>query len=71
MNKASAKITSKAQLVLPKSVRELLDVKPGDTVVFHFGKDGVRVEKAAAEDDPFATFHEWSSAADDEAYKDL
>lgn len=71
MSKASAKITSKAQLVLPKAVRERLDVKPGDTVVFHFGRDGVRVEKAAVEDDPFATFHEWSSADDDEAYKDL
>jgi len=71
MSRATAKITSKAQLVLPKAVREQLDVKPGDTLVFHYGHDGVRVEKAAEEDDPFATFHEWASEADDEAYKDL
>lgn len=71
MSKASAKITSKSQLVLPRAVREHLGVKPGDTIVFHYGRDGVRVEKAPAEDDPFATFHEWASDADDDAYKDL
>jgi antitoxin PrlF len=71
MNKATARITTKSQLVLPKAVRERLGVAPGDTLVFRFGADGVRVEKAAEQDDPFATFHEWASAADDEAYKDL
>ena len=71
MAKASAKITSKSQLVLPKAVREQLDVRPGDTLVFDYGPKGVRIEKAAAEDDPFATFHEWASEADDEAYKEL
>ncbi len=68
---ASAKITSKSQLVLPKPVREQLDLGPGDTLVFHYGPDGVRIEKSAPQDDPFATFDEWSSAADDKAYKDL
>lgn len=71
MNKVTAKITSKAQLVLPKPVREQLNVKPGDTLVFHYGRDGVRIEKAVEDDDPFATFHEWASEADEEAYKDL
>lgn len=71
MNKASARVTSKSQLVLPKAVREQLNVGPGDTLVFHYGPKGVRVEKAAIEDDPFATFHEWASEADDDAYKDL
>lgn len=71
MSRATAKISSKAQLVLPKAVRDQLGVKPGDTLVFRYGADGVRIEKAAEEDDPFATFHEWASAADDEAYKDL
>jgi AbrB family looped-hinge helix DNA binding protein len=71
MNKASARVTSKSQLVLPRAVREQLGVGPGDTLVFRFGADGVFVEKAATQDDPFATFEEWSSAADDEAYRDL
>jgi antitoxin PrlF len=71
MAKATAKITSKSQLVLPKAVREQLNVRPGDTLIFDLGPKGVRVEKAAIEDDPFATFHEWASEADEEAYKDL
>ncbi len=71
MNKASARVTTKSQLVLPKPVRDLLNVGPGDTLVFHYDANGVRVEKATVQDDPFATFEEWSSAADDEAYRDL
>lgn len=71
MAKAVARITSKSQLVLPKAVREQLGVGPGDTLVFDYGPDGVRIEKAHGDDDPFATFDEWTSAADDEAYRDL
>lgn len=70
MTTARAKVTSKSQLVLPREVREQLGVGPGDTLVFHLERDGVRVEKAA-QDDPFATFDEWASAADEEAYRDL
>ncbi len=68
---ALARITSKSQLVLPRAVRQKLGVGPGDTLVFRITPDGVRVEKAAKEDDPFAVFEEWAAAADDEAYRDL
>lgn len=44
---ATAKITSKSQLTLPKAVREALDAKTGDTVVFRVDRDGVRVSRAA------------------------
>lgn len=71
MPKAIARITSKSQLVLPQAVRRQLNVGPGDSVAFHYGPDGVRIEKEAPQDDPFASFHEWSSAADDEAYRNL
>ena len=71
MTKATARLSSKSQLVLPQAVRRQLGAGPGDTIVFHYGPDGVRIEKAKSEDDPFATFDEWSSAADDEAYRDL
>jgi antitoxin PrlF len=70
MTSSSAKITSKSQLVLPKRIRERLHVGPGDTLVFHEDEDGVRIEKLT-QDDPFAAFEEWSSEADDEAYRDL
>ena len=37
------------------------------------GDHGVRIEKETAheEDDPFATFSEWASEADEEAYGNL
>lgn len=42
-----AKITSKGQITLPKSVRERLHVAPGDRVVFRVADDGsVRIEAA-------------------------
>jgi antitoxin PrlF len=71
MPKSTARLTSKSQLVLPQAVRKLLGAGPGDTIVFHHGPDGVRVEKAQERDDPFATFEEWAGQADDEAYRDL
>jgi antitoxin PrlF len=71
MPKAHARLTSKSQLVLPKIIRDQLKAGPGDTLVFHYGPGGVRVEKATAQDDPFAAFHEWTTREDDEAYKDL
>ena len=36
---AAAKITSKGQLTIPKSVREALDLHEGDHVVFHVEGD--------------------------------
>ena len=42
----AAKITSKSQLTLPKTVREALGVGPGDSVVFHVDPDGVRLSSA-------------------------
>ncbi len=71
MSRITAKVTSKSQLVLPKEVRARLGVGPGDTLTFKIDGAGVHVEKAAPDDDPFATFDEWASKADDEAYKDL
>lgn len=37
-------LTSKGQLTLPKSIRERLDLKPGDTLTFEVeGDDAMRV----------------------------
>jgi len=58
--------------VLPREVRELLGIKPGDMLRYRVTKDGVLLDKAAPEaDDPFASFSEWSSAADEKAYEKL
>lgn len=69
---AYSKVSVKSQTVLPSIVRERLGVRPGDTLRYRLTDAGVLIDKApAGEDDPFATFSEWSSAADEKAYADL
>ncbi len=73
MNAPVSRLTSKAQTVIPKAVREKLGLKPGDLLRYVVDKDRIVIEKVKneAEDDPFATFTEWSSEADERAYKSL
>jgi antitoxin PrlF len=70
---AFSKVSVKSQTVIPREVRERLDLKPGDTLRYRVTESGVLLDKApAAEaDDPFAAFSEWSSEADEKAYADL
>lgn len=70
---ALSKLSSKAQTVIPKAVRERLGLKAGDVLRYRLEKDRVVIEKAGVEagDDPFAAFVEWGGAADEEAYKTL
>lgn len=64
-----SKLTSKAQTVLPRAIRETLRVGPGDWLEYRVTPAGVTLTKAApAEDDPFASFSEWGGAEDEEAY---
>ena len=73
MNAPISRLTSKAQTVIPKPVREKLGLKPGDLLRYRFEGKRVVIERVSAgvEDDPFATFTEWASEADDKAYKSL
>ncbi len=66
-----SRLTTKSQTVIPKLVRDTLGVGPGDTVIYRITPDGVILERAPEEDDPFAVFTEWASAEDDAAYRDL
>lgn len=69
---AFSKVSSKAQTVIPKEIRDRLGLKPGDTIRYKVTKTGVEIERASATaDDPFATFSEWASDADEKAYKSL
>jgi AbrB family looped-hinge helix DNA binding protein len=38
-----ARITSKGQITIPRDVRRLLGVRPGDALLFEGGQAGVRV----------------------------
>ncbi|MBL6936221.1 MAG: AbrB/MazE/SpoVT family DNA-binding domain-containing protein [Alphaproteobacteria bacterium] len=73
MNAPVSRLTSKAQTVIPKTVREKLGLKPGDLLRYIEENNRIVIEKVRgeAEDDPFATFTEWSSEADERAYKNL
>jgi len=69
---AFSKLSVKSQTVLPREVRNLLGIKPGDTLRYRLTAQGVLIDKAPAEaDDPFAAFSEWSGEADEKAYAGL
>ena len=69
----TSKLTSKAQTTIPSPVRIVLHLKAGDELLYIIEGDRVILSKAdrGAIDDPFATFDEWSSDADRQAYADL
>jgi antitoxin PrlF len=67
-----SKVTSKSQTVIPREIREKLGLGPGDTLNYIETDRGILIEKArVVEDDPFTTFTEWATEADDRAYADL
>ena len=74
---AVAKITSKGQTTVPREVRLVLAVKPGDSIIWDIHENGrVEVRRAHPLDVQFlrgleSTLSEWDSPEDDEAYRDL
>lgn len=64
----TSKIGRKARTTIPKPVRSALGLKGGDRVIYRI--EGARVILTRQEPmlDPFATFDEWSSEADQKAY---
>jgi antitoxin PrlF len=69
----TSKITSTGQTTIPRPVRSPLRVGEGDELAYRIEGDQLVLTKAKRKpiDDPFATFHEWSSEADRRAYGDL
>lgn len=62
----SSKLTSKARTTIPQPVRAALHLEPGDQLVYEIVDQRVILTKARTSgrtDDPFRTFHEWSTAA--------
>jgi antitoxin PrlF len=76
MNAVFGKITSKAQTTVPKEVREVLGVKPGDTLVYRISKGRVTLARAEPLDRAYlkaveSTLSEWASPEDAAAYDKL
>ncbi len=70
-----SKLTTKSQTTIPLVVREHLKIGPGSELEYELREDGVFIRPKAVhvpgQDDPFATFAEWSSKNDENAYADL
>ncbi len=76
MQTATSKLTKKYQATIPASVRQLLHLDAGDEIAFDIEDDDVHLRKARPIDLAFAqslegTMNEWSSEADEEAYRAL
>lgn len=69
-----SKLTGKGRTTIPQSVRIALHLRPGDKLAYEIvGQRAILTKKSRSKksDDPFRTFHEWSSDADAKAYADL
>ena len=73
-----SKLTTKCQATIPEKIRGILDLHPGDSVVFEVDTDEkVFIRKATPIDYEFAQalegtlVSEWLSEHDEEAYNDL
>ncbi len=67
----TSKLTSKAQTTIPQPVRAALRLHEGDELRYEIDGERVvlsRVGRGTAADDPFRTFAEWHSEADQKAY---
>ena len=62
----------KGETIIPKAVRQALDVGPGDRIAYAVHRGHVVLSAAKkAPPDPFATFEKWSSEADMAGYASL
>ena len=72
----TSKISSKAQITLPRKVREALGAKAGDLIIYEVEGDVVRLKRLEPFDAAFhqalsKTLDEWATAEDEEAFRDL
>ena len=74
--KLTSKVTQKYQTTIPQAVRKKLGIEKGDHVIFDIQEEGVLIKKVSPVDWEYLesisdTLSEWSSEADEEAYRDL
>jgi antitoxin PrlF len=67
-----SRLGAKSQTVLPKAVRQALNLQPGDEVGYVVEHGRVELVKLRrGEENPFACFTEWQSEADTKGYASL
>ena len=72
----TSKVSSKAQITLPRKVREALGAKAGDMIVYEVEGDVVKLKRLEPFDAAFhralsSTLDEWTTDEDEEAFRDL
>ena len=70
------KLSAKGQVTVPKHVREVLGVGPGDLIAYDIENGVVHLRRIEPFDAEFhaalsQTLDEWSTAEDEEAFDDL
>jgi AbrB family looped-hinge helix DNA binding protein len=76
MQTVISKLTSKYQATIPEAVRRVMGLRAGDVIAFDVEGNEIRIRKASPVDLAFAqaleaTLTEWSSEADEDAYREL
>lgn len=67
-----SRLGAKSQTVVPKAVRQALQLQPGDEVGYLIEGGKVELVKVRhGEENPFACFTEWQSEADTKGYASL
>jgi antitoxin PrlF len=66
-----SKVSIRGQTVIPREVRERLNLKPGDTLRYRMTEGGILLDKVTEASEPLAVFSEWTSEADEKAYREL
>jgi len=72
-----SKLTSKGQATIPKAIRNVLQIKPGDQIAFQVKDGHVEISRVAPLDIEFAKAQEaglsqeWMAAEDETAYGSL
>ena len=71
-----SRLSAEGQVTIPKEVREVLKLEPGDFVAYEIQSGEVILRRAEPFDAAFhqalsATLDEWDTPEDDEAFRDL
>jgi antitoxin PrlF len=72
----ASRISAKGQVTIPKEIREVLKLEPGDMVAYELRNGTVTLKRVEPLDTAFhealsATLGEWNTPEDDEAFRDL
>jgi len=72
----TSRVSSKGQVTIPKEVRDELDLDPGDVVGYEVRDGLVTLRRVQPFDRAFhaalsKTLDEWTTPADEEAFRDL